>query len=140
RAMAGRIKDAIAGGLDLPQVADSFELRMQRVDPFTLLNPGPALQGAPEAIGAAFGGTLGRPSGPYETEFAIFFVEPVQWSFADAEAFEAQKEQMHATLIQQARQSRLQLILSALRSEADVVDRRQELEEARRKAQQAVGQ
>jgi peptidyl-prolyl cis-trans isomerase D len=140
RAMAGRIKDAIAGGLDLPQVADSFELRMQRVGPFTRLNPGPALQGAPEAIGAAFGGTLGRPSGPYETEFAIFFVEPVQWSFADAEAFEAQKEQMHATLIQQARQSRLQLILSALRSEADVVDRRQELEEARRKAQQAVGQ
>ena len=141
RALAGRIKDAIAGGLDLPQVADSFGLRTQRVGPFTRLDPGPALQGAPEAIGAAFGGILGRPSGPYETEFAIFFVEPVQWSFADAEAFEAQKEQMHAALIQQARQSRLQLILSALRSEANVVDLRQELEEARRKAaQQAAAQ
>ena len=139
RALARRITGAIAGGMDLAQVADSFGLRAQRVGPFTRLNPGPALQGAPEAIGAAFGGTLGRPSGPYETEFALFFVEPLQWHFADREAFEAQKEEMHATLIQQARQSRLQLIMSALRSEADVVDQRQQLEEARRKAQQAAG-
>jgi parvulin-like peptidyl-prolyl isomerase len=138
RALAGRIKDAIAGGLDLAQVADSFGLRAQRVGPFTRLNPGPALQGAPEVVGAAFGGTLAQPSGPYETEFGIFFVEPLQWSFADADAFEAQKEQMHATLIQQARQSRLQLIFSGLRSEADVVDRRQEIEAARRKQQQIL--
>jgi peptidyl-prolyl cis-trans isomerase D len=140
RALAERVKDAIAGGLDLQQVGDSFGLRVQKVGPFTRLTPGPILQGAPEAIGAAFGGRLAQPSGPYETEYAIFFVEPLHWSFADAQAFAAQKDQLHATLIQQARQARLQLVLSALRSEANVVDRREEIEAARQKAQQAAGQ
>ena len=127
------------GGLDLQQAGDSFGLRVQKVGPFTRLNPGPILQGAPEAIGAAFGGTLGRPSGPWETEYAIFFVEPLHWTFADAQAFQEQKDQLHAALIQQARQSRLQLVLSALRSEANVVDRREELEAERQRAQQAAG-
>ena len=139
RALAERVKAAVDGGLDLQQAGDSFGLRVQNVGPFTRLNPGPILQGAPEAIGAAFGGTLGRPSGPWQTEYAIFFVEPLHWTFADAQAFQEQKDQLHAALIQQARQSRLQLVLSALRSEANVVDRREELEAERQRAQQAAG-
>jgi peptidyl-prolyl cis-trans isomerase D len=136
RALATRIEQAITDGLDLPQVADSFGLRMQRAGPFTRLNPGPALQGAPEAIGAAFGGTIGRPSGPYETEFALFFVEPVRWTFSDREQFQEEREELHSRLIQQARQAKLQLVLQALREQAEVEDRRRELERALQQQQQ----
>jgi len=136
RALATQIAQAITDGLDLPQVADSFGLRTQRVGPFTRLNPGPALQGAPEAIGAAFGGTIGRPSGPYETEFALFFVEPVRWTFSDREQFQEEREELHSRLIQQARQAKLQLVLQALRGQAEVEDRRRELERALQQQQQ----
>jgi peptidyl-prolyl cis-trans isomerase D len=136
RALATQIEQAITEGLDLAQVADSFGLRTQRTGPFTRLNPGPALQGAPEAIGAAFGGTIGRPSGPYETGFALFFVEPVRWTFSDREQFQEEREELHSRLIQQARQAKLQLVLQALREQADVEDRRRELERALQQQQQ----
>ncbi len=136
RDLAARIEQAIDGGMDLAGVADAFDLRTRRLGPFTRLTPAPELRGAPGAIGAAFSGTLGEPSGPYEAEFALFFVEPFSWSFADSEAFQEEREQLHAQLIQQARQAKVQLILQALREQADVVDRRREVEQALQQQQQ----
>ena len=136
RALASRIRGAIDGGMDLAQVADSFDVNPQAVGPISRLDPGPALSGAPEAIGAAFGGTLGRPNGPYETEMAIFFVEPTRWTFADSAKFEEEKAELQARLIQSAREARLQMVLQALRAGAEVEDNRRELERARQQQAQ----
>ena len=136
RDLAVRLEQAIDAGMDLAGIADSFDLRTRRVGPFTRLNPAPELRGAAQAIGAAFGGTLGEPSGPYETDYAVFFVEPVAWVFADREAFQEEREQLHAQLIQQARQAKVQLIVRALREQADVVDSRREVEQAMQQLQQ----
>jgi peptidyl-prolyl cis-trans isomerase D len=135
RGLATEIQDAIARGLDLRQVADSFSLRVERQGPFTRVTPPPALRDIPDAIGAAFGLPLAQPSGPYESEFGLFFVEPLRKRFADSTAFLAAKDSLHADLIQQARSARVQLIISSLREEASVVDRREELERARRQAE-----
>jgi peptidyl-prolyl cis-trans isomerase D len=136
RALASRIRTAIDGGMDLAQVADSFGVRVRDVGPISRLAPGPILSGAPAAIGGAFGGTLGRPNGPYETEMAIFFVEPTTWTYADSAQFEQDKEELHSRLIQSSREARLQSVLQALRASADVEDNRRELERARQQQSQ----
>ncbi len=128
RALAQRIGGAIRDGADLAKVADSFRVRVQRVGPFTRLAPSPAVSQVPEAIGAAFGAPVGRARGPFESDVGIFFVEPIRRTFADSAAFAAQKDEMHARLIQQARQARIQLILTAMRDQATVSDRRREIE------------
>jgi peptidyl-prolyl cis-trans isomerase D len=136
RALASRIGSSIGTGLDLGAVADSFNVRVQAAGPITRLEPGPILGGAPSVIGAAFGGELGRPQGPYETEMAIFFVEPTKWSFADSTQFVEGKDALHASLIESARQARLQMVMQALRESADVEDNRREIERARQQQAQ----
>ncbi len=128
RALAERIAGAIREGADLAAVADSFRVRVQRVGPFTRLAPSPAVADVPEAIGAAFGAPLGQPRGPFESNLGVFFVEPIRKTFADSAAFAAQKDEMRARLVQQARQARVQLILTAMRDQATVTDRRREIE------------
>jgi hypothetical protein len=66
----------------------------------------------------------------------LFFVEPVRWTFSDREQFQEEREELHSRLIQQARQAKLQLVLQALREQAEVEDRRRELERALQQQQQ----
>ncbi len=136
RAIADAMARAIVEGADLEQAAAPHNVRVQRLGPFTRVNPTPALRDAPEAIGAAFGLPVGTAGGPFETEVALLFVEPVRKYFADSAAFVAQREEMRAAVIQEARQARIQLILAALRQQANVVDRRRELQEAQQRQQQ----
>ncbi|MDH3290780.1 MAG: SurA N-terminal domain-containing protein [Gemmatimonadota bacterium] len=140
RALAQRIAEAIGQGADLATVADSFRVRVQRVGPFTRLVPSPAVAEVSEAIGAAFGASVGQPRGPFESNLGIFFVEPIRRTFADSTAFVAQKDEMHARLIQQARQARVQLIMTAMRDQASVTDNRREIERQNQQQQQQQGQ
>ncbi|MDH3458359.1 MAG: peptidyl-prolyl cis-trans isomerase [Gemmatimonadota bacterium] len=135
REVASRTRELVAAGADLQTVADSFAVRVQRVGPFTRLTPPPALGDAPDALGAAFGLNVGQVGGPFESEFAIYFVEPLRKVFADSDAFEAQKAELLSQVAQQARNARVQLVIAAMREQADVVDQREELERARRRAQ-----
>jgi peptidyl-prolyl cis-trans isomerase D len=136
RALADTVGQAIAGGADLSQVAGQHELHVQRAGPFTRREPSPFLRDAPEAIGAAFGLPLGQAGGPYESEFAILFIEPTRRTFADSAMFVTGKDSLHARIIQQAQQQRIQMVLEALRKRATVVDRREALEAEQRKLQQ----
>ena len=71
--------------------------------------------------------------GPYESDYGIYFVEPVRRAFADSATFAARVDTMRTQVIQQAAQARVQLIEDALRKQAKVVDRREELAELQRK-------
>jgi peptidyl-prolyl cis-trans isomerase D len=135
REVAVRVRELLDGGADLQRVADSLDLRVQRVGPFTRVTPPPALRDSPEAIGAIFGLGVGQTAGPFESDLALYFVETLRKTFADRTTFEEQKTALLTDLIQQVRNARVQLVIAAMRDEANIVDQREELERARRRAQ-----
>lgn len=141
RTLADSIAAEFQAGEDIETVAQERDLRVQPVGPVTRVSPGPILQDVPEALGSLFGLPLGKEAGPFESEYGIYFVEPVRRTFADSSAFVEQVDQMRSQVIQQASQARVQLIEDALRAEANVVDRRKELQELQRKLEeQALSQ
>jgi hypothetical protein len=106
--------------------------RVETLGPFVRTNPPVQLVSALEAVGAAFGLSVGQTSGPIETDDGVYFVEPVSRKLADSTAFTKQIEPQRAQVIQTARQARVRGVLAALREDARVVDRRRELEQQAR--------
>jgi peptidyl-prolyl cis-trans isomerase D len=136
RELAQAIAAAVDAGTSLEEAAEQHRAQARPIGPFTRANPGPALVEAPEAVGAAFGLQLGQVGGPFESEFAIFLVEPTRFRWADSTAFTAQLGDLRNQALQQARQARLQLVLASVRQSADVVDSRRELQLAQQEQQQ----
>jgi peptidyl-prolyl cis-trans isomerase D len=136
RAIASEIEAAIADGADLAAATAGQPVNMETAGPFTRVSPTSVLRDVPEAIGAAFGLPLGQPGGPFEDEYALYFVEPLRRTFADSAAFVEEREEMRQAVIYQAMQSRAQLILASLRAQADVEDLRAEYQAALRSAAQ----
>ena len=130
RSMADAFAADLASGMTLEEVARKHSLTMQSVGPFTRLNPSPALQGAATTVGAAFGLPLNSAGGPFEDEFGTFFLEPTLRTVADTTGFGEQLDQLRLEIAQAIQQARIQFIVAALREDADVVDRRQELQRA----------
>jgi peptidyl-prolyl cis-trans isomerase D len=133
-ALAAKVKQELDGGATMEAEAKKYDLVTRTLGPFTRYNPVPALQGAPEVAGAAFGLSVGRIGGPITTPFATYFVRPTKHVIADSTAFLAQKDALRSAAIQRAQQNRVQLILSSIREAAKVDDRRAQLEEAQKKA------
>jgi peptidyl-prolyl cis-trans isomerase D len=127
RAVADSLRMDVDAGMELEEAARRRNLAVRQIGPMTRINPGPVLRDAPEAIGAAFGLPVGEVGGPFESDFGIFFVRPLERNEAERSAFDAEKELLRTQLTQQEQQARIQLFLAALREEADVIDRREEL-------------
>ena len=85
---------------------------------------------------AAFGVPVDHVSEPIVGEHTVFVVEPVARHNADSTAFAKQLPVLRGQALQNARQSRVQLVLSSLRDQAKVDDRRKALEEAQKSAQE----
>lgn len=130
RAMADAFAADLAAGMTLEEVAQQHGLTMQSVGPFTRLNPSPVLQGAATTVGAAFGLPLNTVGGPYEEEFGTFFIEPSARILADTAGFSERVDALRLEIAQAIQQARIQFIVAALREDADVIDRRQELQRA----------
>ena len=130
RALAEQIASAIGEGIALEDAAGRHGLETRILDPFTRLDPGPVVREVPAAVGLAFGLPLGRAGGPVETDLAIIFIEPVERQAADSDAFQEQLDDMRQRLLQDARQRRIQLVMSSLRQSASVIDRRRDVERA----------
>jgi peptidyl-prolyl cis-trans isomerase D len=128
REMAGEIQQ----GKSLAAAAAGHNLTVRVVGPFTRTSPPPPLQDAPAAVGLAFGLSVAQAGGPVESERAIFFVEPTAKQSADSASFASEIENLRAQVVSQERQARVQLIFASLRENADVIDRRRELERAQR--------
>lgn len=127
RAIARKVVDALKGGASFQQASQQQGLETRDLPPFSRAQPSPILGDAPDVIGLAFGLPVGTVGGPVENDMAMFFVQPLERQPADSAAFEQQKEQLRQQLTQQARQTRLRVILSSLRQKANVVDHRAEL-------------
>lgn len=137
RALAQQLAAEVPSGARLQQIADRVHLPVQRLGPFTRVNPPVQLISALPAIGAAFGLGLERTGGPIETRDGVYFVEPVSRRTADSTAFVKQLETQRAQVIQAARQDRVRQVVTALREQAKVTDRRKEIEELARKLEES---
>lgn len=127
RAIAREIADAVRDRMTLDNAALRRGLRTRELEPFTRIQPHPVLQDAPAAVGLAFGLTVGAVGGPVESDLALFFVQPTSRIPADSAAFVQQQQALRQQFLQQARESRLRLILTSLRENAKIEDRRDEL-------------
>jgi peptidyl-prolyl cis-trans isomerase D len=133
RSLAAALLQEVADGATLGEAARRHNLTPQTVGPFTRLTPTPALRGAPEAIGAAFGMRPGEVAGPFDTQLALLLVESVGLVPADTVEFARQIGTLRQEGLPQAQQARVQVVFSSLREEAEVEDLRAEV----RRQQQA---
>ncbi|HUL50875.1 MAG TPA: peptidyl-prolyl cis-trans isomerase [Gemmatimonadales bacterium] len=117
----------LPAGVPLMKAGTERGLAVTTVGPFTRLTPPPVLQGSPVAIGAAFGLKPGTRSGVVTGTTGYFLIEPLSHSAADSAAWVKQKDEQRESLLQPARQGRIQAYVAALRDRAKIVDRRKEL-------------
>ena len=85
-----------------------------------------------KAVGAAFGLEVGEISDPVTTESNVFLIQALERIPADSMAWEEQKETQRAQALYSVQQQRLEQWISAMRENADIVDRREEVFEAPR--------
>ncbi|MCH8938490.1 MAG: hypothetical protein IH966_03625 [Gemmatimonadetes bacterium] len=74
-------------------------------------------------------------SAPVEAGDGIYFVEPIAKHLADSTTFASETQILRFQVLQNARQDRWRRFMLSLRSGADVIDRRRELERAQREVQ-----
>lgn len=91
-----------------------------------------------EAVGAAFGAPLGRPT-MIRTVDAVFVLRVNSRSTADREDFELIKDILRQRELPTAREARVRSFIDALRRDADVVDKRREVNANLRRQQQIDG-
>jgi peptidyl-prolyl cis-trans isomerase D len=127
-------RDVSAGRATLEAAAKRYEAPLTTMGPFTRTNPPPALQEEPVVVGAAFGVPLNGVSQPVVSDRAVYLVQPVGRRLADSTAFVAQLPTQREQALQTARQARVRLVLSSLREQATVDDRRKALAAAQRAA------
>jgi len=124
---AAELAPAFARGPSLAAAAAAAGFVAQPLGPFTRLTPPPALGNEPLVLGAAFGLRVGQRSGMIAGEYGQYVVALEARTPADSSAWLAQRDTQRESLIQRARDARLQAYVAGLREQAEVVDRRQEL-------------
>lgn len=137
RQLAGQLAaDLAAGRTTLEAAVKRYDAPLTTIGPFTRVNPAPALQEEPVVVGAAFGVPLNRVSQPIMGQRAVYLVQPVARRQADSTAFVKQLPEQRDQALQAARQARVRLVLSSLREQAKVDDRRKALAQAQRAAEE----
>ncbi len=132
RVIAGNVAEQLRGGQAFMETALANVLSARTYGPMTRVSPEPILRSYPEVIGAGFGLGVGQASGPIETADAIFLVEPASKIIADSSAFLEQLLGQRETVLQAARQNRVSMFLLSLRDNANVIDRRRDIDRAQR--------
>jgi peptidyl-prolyl cis-trans isomerase D len=130
------VADIQADRTTLDAVAKRYQAPLTTLGPFTRTNPSSVLRGEAVIVGAAFGVPLDHVSPPIVGEHSVFLVEPVARHAADSTAFVKQLPALRAEALQSARQNRVRLVLSSLRAQAKVDDRRKALQEAQKNAEE----
>ncbi len=125
---ARRFTDAVVAGKTLEQAAQEHGATVEKTGMFTRVGLVPGLGRLNEAVGAAFGLPVGATSGPVKTEDGVFVIRVDARVNADRAAWEAQKDQQRQQLLLRLRRQRIQDFVTALRKEADVDDRRGEVQ------------
>jgi len=114
-------------GEALPNVAADMGLEVRNAGPFTRNDFVPGIGRQNAAVGAAFSLAPGQVSDAVETPTNVFVLELMSRTPADSTAWLDQKDQQRQNAIGVLQQQRLQEWITALRSSATIVDRRDEV-------------
>lgn len=123
-----RVTDAVVSGKTLEQAAQENGVAVEKTGMFTRVSLVPGLGRLNEAVGASFGLPVGATSAPVKTEDGVFVTRVDGRVNADRAAWEAQKDQQRQQLLLRLRRQRIQDFVTALRKEANVDDRRHEVQ------------
>ena len=135
RALATEIATKLRAGQALAEVALEHLLNFTTLGPMSRVSPDPRVAFLPEVVGTSFGLGVGQASAPVEAGDGIYFVEPIAKHLADSTTFASETQILRFQVLQNARQDRWRRFMLSLRSGADVIDRRRELERAQRELQ-----
>jgi peptidyl-prolyl cis-trans isomerase D len=127
-ARARRVTDAVVSGKTLEQAAQENGVAVEKTGMLTRVSLVPGVGRLNEAVGAAFGLPVGATSAPVKTEDGVFVIRVDGRVNADRAAWEAQKDQQRQQLLLRLRRQRIQDFVTALRKEAEVDDRRHEVQ------------
>jgi parvulin-like peptidyl-prolyl isomerase len=120
--------DRIRAGQTMDAVAASLDMEVQEAGPFTRADFVPGMGRMNAAIGTAFGLRPGETSGAIEANQQVYVIQLDSREDADRSAWEEQKADQRTRVVQALGQQRWESFLNALRTTADVVDNRAELE------------
>jgi peptidyl-prolyl cis-trans isomerase D len=135
RALAAEIEEKLRAGRGLAEVSLEYLLNFTTLGPMSRVAPDPRIAFLPGVVGTSFGLGVGQPSSAIEAGDGIFFVEPAAKHLADSTAFASELQILRLQVLQSARQNRIQRFLLSLRTGANVIDNRRELERAQRDLQ-----
>lgn len=121
------LEEIRSGSLSLEALAEREGLRITTPEPFARVDFVPGLGARNAAIGAAFGLEVGETSGVVVSGNDAFLIQVRGKVEADRTAFEEQKNTLRARTISALQQQRLGEWVAALRKNARVVDRREEV-------------
>ena len=125
---ARRVTDAVVAGKTLEQAAQENGATVERTGLFSRVAMVPGLGRLNEAVALLSVSRLERMSAPVKTEDGGFVLRVDAQVNADRAAWEAQKTQQRQQLLLRLRRQRIQDFVTALRKEADVDDRRGEVQ------------
>lgn len=126
-AIAQEAQRRLDAGQSLDHVAEAMHLPIRTIGPFARTSSVPQLGTATRAVGYAFRLRVGERSPLLSSPAGFFFIEPTRRVRADSAAWRKQISSQRVSIIQAARQVRVQAFMEALRREAKVVDNRAEI-------------
>ena len=134
REVGRTVLERINKGASLEQAAQQSNLKVAEAGPFTRMEFVPGLGRANAAIGTAFGLNEGQISGLVEAEGMLFIIQTIEKTEADRAEFEAQKDEARGRMTQALAEQRWNEFLAALKENAKIVDKRDELRQQQQEA------
>ena len=119
--------EEVRGGRSLDEVARELGLELRDAGPFTRTEFVFGLGQYNAAVGTAFGLEIGEVSDAVQANRNAFVIERTASEFADSLAWVSQADVQRMQLVAAIREQRLVEWIDALRTVADVVDRREEV-------------
>src|SRR6266571_4627937 len=127
RQHAEQVARELRDAADLLAAARAHGLRAEKEGPFTRVTAAPEFTRNPVVLGAAFALRPGERSPLIAGETGFFLLQGIARTNADSAAWQKQRDQQRETLIRPIEQARIQQYLAALRAQATIVDRRNEI-------------
>ena len=124
---AQTVTDEVRGGRPLDEVARGLGLEVREAGPFARNDDVPGLGRHNAAIGTAFGLAIGEVSDAVRANQNAFVVELTALEAADSLAWRDQIDVQRARTVGALQEQRLYLWVDALRENAEIVDRREEV-------------
>jgi len=127
RGRAEQAASALRAAGDILSAGRALGYRVEKLGPFTRVTAPAQFARNQLVLGAAFGLRPGERSGVIADETGWFVLQGLARAGADSAAWSKQRDKQREALLRPVEQARLQQFIAALRADAKIVDRRNEI-------------